>query len=92
MSLEMVAQELAFLRQMVQKQAEAISMLSRAMGTRLSRQQMCERYGICSKTLTARVRAGELPTPGVDGKWLLDEVVEWDTQRITLRAQAGRDR
>ena len=41
--------------------------LSRLVGTRLTRAQMCERLGVSSKTLTDRVRRGEVPTPGKDG-------------------------
>lgn len=54
----------------------AFLLLARNTGARLTRADMCTRYGICSKTLTERVRAGKLPTPGSDGKWLLSEVVE----------------
>lgn len=50
-------------------------------GTRLSRADMCNRFGVCSKTLTERVRAGKVPTPGPDGKWLLSEVVEMECRR-----------
>jgi len=59
----------------------AVVMLARNTGARLTRADMCARLNICSKTLTARVRAGEVPTPGADGKWLLSEVVEWESLR-----------
>lgn len=53
--------------------------LSRLVGDRLTRAQMCDRLGISGKTLTDRVRRGDVPTPGKDGKWLLSEVVEWES-------------
>lgn len=59
----------------------AFLLLARNTGARLSRADMCTRYGICSKTLTERVRAGKVPAPGTDGKWLLSEVVEWEALR-----------
>ena len=59
----------------------AVLLLARIQGTRLTRADMCERLGVCGKTLTERVRAGKAPKPGTDGKWLLSEVVEWETQR-----------
>jgi hypothetical protein len=59
----------------------AVLLMARRHGTRLSRAEMCERLGVCGKTLTERVRAGKAPTPGADGKWLLSEVVEWEAQR-----------
>lgn len=54
--------------------------LARMSGARLTRAQMCERLQISGKTLTDRVRRGLVPTPGKDGKWLLSEVVEWESR------------
>ncbi|WP_432731472.1 hypothetical protein [Variovorax sp. W6] len=48
----------------------------RVRGLRLTRAEMCERLGVTSHTITYRVRRGEIPRPGVDGKWLLSEVIE----------------
>lgn len=59
----------------------AIVAMARTTGTRLTRAQMCERLGVCGKTLTDRVRKGEAPKPGRDGKWLLAEVVEWEQRK-----------
>ena len=63
------------------KLTSAFLLLARNTGARLTRADMCARLNICSKTLTARVRAGDVPTPGADGKWLLSEVVEWESLR-----------
>jgi hypothetical protein len=65
----------------IESLTSAVLLMARTAGTRLSRADMCERLGVCGKTLTERVRAGKAPTPGVDGKWLLSEVVEWESQR-----------
>ena len=54
--------------------------LVRTMGARLTRAEMCNRLGITSNTLTSRVRRGHVPTPGKDGKWLLAEVIEWESR------------
>lgn len=62
----------------MEKLTSAVLLMARTMGTRLTRADMCERLGVCSKTLTAHVRAKKVPTPGTDGKWLLSEVVEWE--------------
>lgn len=56
----------------------AVLHMAKSTGSRLSRADMCERLGICSKTLTERVRTKKVPSPGTDGKWLLSEVVEWE--------------
>ncbi|MFV0678590.1 helix-turn-helix transcriptional regulator [Variovorax sp. tm] len=50
----------------------------RTRGLRLTRAEMCERLGVTSHTITYRVRRGEMPRPGADGKWLLSEVIEWE--------------
>lgn len=53
--------------------------MAKLTGARLTRAQMLERLGISSNTLTSRVRNGDVPKPGKDGKWLLAEVVEWES-------------
>lgn len=55
-------------------------MIARLHGERLTREEMCERLRISSNTLTARVRKGDVPTPGKDGKWLLSEILEWESR------------
>jgi predicted DNA-binding transcriptional regulator AlpA len=60
--------------------ADAVQIMARMMGTRLTHGQMCERLGVCSSTLTTRVKNGTVPRP-TDGKWLLSEVLEWETRR-----------
>lgn len=60
----------------------AFLLLAKLTGTRLSRADMCERLGVCGKTLTERVRADLLPAPSFDGKWLLWRVLEWDIEQI----------
>lgn len=57
----------------------AMIAMARTTGARLTRADMCNRLGVSSNTLTARVRRGEVPTPGRDGKWLLSEVIEWES-------------
>ena len=50
-----------------------------AFNRRLSREDMCERLDIGRNTLTRRIENGKVPRPGADGKWLLSDVVEWET-------------
>lgn len=54
--------------------------LARVRGERLTRAEMCERRGVTSHTITYRVRRGDLPKPGADGRWLLAEVMEWESR------------
>lgn len=57
-----------------------MTILARRGGDRLTRAEMCERLGVTSHTITYRVRRGEIPRPGADGKWLLSEVIEWESR------------
>lgn len=65
----------------------AIVDLARVISARLTCTQMCERLGVTSNTLTSRVRRGEVPTPGADGKWLLSGVVVWESGGTDGRSQ-----
>jgi len=56
-----------------------IARLARTRGDRLTRAEMCERLGVTSHTITYRVRRGDLPKPGADGRWLLAELIEWES-------------
>lgn len=58
----------------------AVTALSRITGARLTRTEMCTRLGVSGKTLTDRVRRGVVPTPGRDGKWLLSELIQWESR------------
>lgn len=63
----------------LERLTSAVLFMAKNTGTRLSRADMCDRLGICGKTLTERVRKKKVPSPGADGKWLLSEVVEWES-------------
>lgn len=63
-----IVQELRSLREIV------LTLLNR----RLSRQDMAERLGVTTRTLARMIDAGKVPPP-TDGKWLLSEVVEWES-------------
>jgi len=60
---------------------EQVAMLCRMQGKMLTRKQMLERYDVCNSTLNKRVAAGQLPTPGSDGRWLVAEVFEYEARR-----------
>lgn len=62
---------------------KAVLHMAQTTGSRLTRAQMCERLGVCGKTLTERLRRGAIPSPGADGKWLLSEVLEWEANQKT---------
>lgn len=59
----------------------AVQMLASRVGQRLSRADVCERLGIHRNTLATYMRERGFPSPGKDGKWLLSEVIEWESKR-----------
>ena len=60
---------------------DTVLQLARSQGARLSRQQVCERLDVCSKTLTNMVRRKDFPEACADGRWLLAEIVEWEQRK-----------
>lgn len=60
---------------------DAVKLMASALGTRLTRDQMAARLGVHRNTLARRLQAPDFPRPGRDGKWLLSEVIEWETRR-----------
>lgn len=57
-----------------------VETLCALIGTRLTRSEVLTRLRVSEKTLRERVRRGEYPSPGKDGKWLLSEIVEWESR------------
>ena len=72
-TIEEVRQELKGLR-------ETVLTLCKFIGPHLSRDQMCTRYQVSRNTLARMIETGKVPRP-VNGKWLLSEVVEWETKK-----------
>lgn len=70
----------ATLERKIDAMADAMKLMAQALGTRLSREQMCERLGVHRNTLARRQQDPGFPKPGSDGKWLLSEVIEWETR------------
>ena len=60
---------------------DAVRTMLTLTGARLTRQQMLQRLQVSGNTLTAGVRTGRYPAPANDGKWLLAEVLEWESKK-----------
>jgi predicted DNA-binding transcriptional regulator AlpA len=50
-------------------------------GARLTREQVCQRLDVHRNTLARYIAERNFPTPGQDGKWLLAEVIDWETRK-----------
>jgi predicted DNA-binding transcriptional regulator AlpA len=59
----------------------AVTMMARLSGSRLTRQEVCQRLGVHRNTLAAYMTEKDFPKPGLDGKWLLSEVLEWEARK-----------
>lgn len=60
---------------------DAVAQLARVHGKRLTRADICERYGFHRNTLARRIESGAFPRPTKEGDWLLADVVEWEAKR-----------
>lgn len=59
----------------------AVSTMARMVGARLTRAEVLERLRVSRNTLNTYMDAKGFPRPGVDGKWLLAEIIEWESQK-----------
>ena len=73
--------EVQELERKIDAMAEAMKLMAQALGTRLNREQMCDRLGVHRNTLTKMAQAPDFPKPDRTGKWLLSDVIEWETRR-----------
>ena len=74
--------ETAALLERIDKMASAMQLMAAMLGTRISREQLCERLDVHRNTLAHRLQTDRnFPRPGPDGKWLLSEVVAWEQRR-----------
>lgn len=67
-----IKNELVMLRQVVHT-------LVQQTGHRLSRTEVSRRIGVCRQTLSERIKAGSFPAPGKDGKWLLSDLIDFES-------------
>jgi predicted DNA-binding transcriptional regulator AlpA len=73
--------EVEELRRSVDDLSASVILMAQTLGTRLTREQMCERLKVHRNTLARMAQAPGFPQPDRTGKWLLSEVIEWETHR-----------
>lgn len=67
----------------VQILTTAVETLCSQSGTRLNRSQFAHRLGIHRNTLATRLAQDRtMPRPGKDGKWLLADIIEWESRPV----------
>jgi len=71
----------ATLIQKVDDLTQAVAHLSRLMGARMTGPEVCARLRIHRNTLARYMAERGFPRPGRDGKWLLEEIIEWECRR-----------
>lgn len=73
--------ELQALRAEVGALKEAVTLMARIKGERLTTAQVEERIGRTRQTIMAMVRRGDFPAPCKDGRWLLSDILEWEADK-----------
>lgn len=71
----------AIMLQRIDALTSAVQFMASALGQRLTRAQLSERMGVHRNTLAKLMKDPTFPLPGKDGKWLLSEIVEWETRK-----------
>lgn len=56
---------------------KSVRLMAQNHGTRLTREQLMDRFGICRSTLTKLEKKPDFPK-SIFGKWLLSEIVDWE--------------
>ena len=79
--IEALQKEVARLTKAVAQATDAVILMAQNKGDRLSTIQVTERVGRCRQTVMAMVRRGDFPEPCNDGRWLLAEVLEWESKK-----------
>lgn len=79
--------EVEELRQSVAELSASVILMAKTLGTRLTRDQMCDRLGVHRNTLRAWIKEGIVPPPDSLGKWLFWKVIEWECSGDLLVAR-----
>jgi len=73
-------QQIAKLEATVSRLHAAVQALCQQHGARLTKQQLAERLGVHRNTLASMLeRDRRMPRPCADGKFLLSDVIAWET-------------
>ncbi|MEG2582480.1 helix-turn-helix transcriptional regulator [Comamonas sp.] len=73
--------ELEALRNQVNALTNAVTLMARVKGERLTTIQVEERIGRTRQTIMKMVRHGDFPEPCTDGRWLLSDILEYESAK-----------
>lgn len=73
--------ELEALRNQVNALTNAVTLMARVKGERLTTVQVEERIGRTRQTIMKMVRQGDFPEPCIDGRWLLSDILEYESAK-----------
>lgn len=75
--------EISMLKTHILNMTSALQILCSQSGARLNRTQFAERLGIHRNTLATRLGQDRtMPRPGKDGKWLLADIIAWESRPV----------
>jgi predicted DNA-binding transcriptional regulator AlpA len=73
--------DLQALREEVSALKDVVHLLVRVKGERLTTTQVEERIGRTRQTIMKMVRHGDFPEPCTDGRWLLSDILEYESAK-----------
>jgi predicted DNA-binding transcriptional regulator AlpA len=79
--IQILIHEVQTLHQTVDVLTEATTEVTKNLGTRLTRTEVRKRLDVSNYTLNKMMAGKRFPRPGKDAKWLLSEIIEWETTR-----------
>ena len=78
----MLANIIESMKGQIEVLTHAVQSLCKQQGGRLTRQQLADRMGVHRNTVANMLaRDRSMPRPGKDGKWLLTEVIDWESRK-----------
>lgn len=87
MSQDAALEKIESLKEQVEILTDAIKTLCINSGARLNRLQLAQRLGVHRNTINILLKRDRLmPRPGSDGKWMLDELIEWELRGLAKKA------
>jgi predicted DNA-binding transcriptional regulator AlpA len=78
--VESLALHMQAMHQQLQTLSDATTEMTKHLGTRLTRTEVRNRLGVTYRTLNKLMDQKRFPRPGPDAKWLLSEIIDWESR------------
>lgn len=85
-SLQSLEREVAALRMLLAQTNGMLTQVLRQQGQWLTAQQVCDRLKVSPKTLFNWRKAGRFPAPARNGKYQLEDIMNWEKSQCERKA------